>query len=126
MTQEAQGLAYKLHKITNKAYNVLLIFLYQWHTSNAPKHVLKSLSNLVFMPYMTEIVMPLIDMLSYMPYDEHAMMGAGFELDESLFDISDDPESIQKSQTAHIEQIIEEAKEIAEYTKNNAADKGLF
>ncbi len=84
----ADGLPFNLLQLFNGAYEILLTWLYQVFDRHGSKDELRAIETLAFMPYMTEIIRPLMEVLTKVPIrlnDASGTLGAGFEVTSNNF-----------------------------------------
>lgn len=83
------GIPHRLLQLFNTAYENLLIWLFQVFDRHGATSELRAIETLVFTPYMTEILRPLMEILtSYefsTKYLDHVRLGAGFEVSSNNF-----------------------------------------
>jgi hypothetical protein len=113
--EAGDGLAYILLQLSSGAYEILLGWLFQLFDQRGPKKELRAIETLAFLPYMSEIVRPLMETLTRVSVTasdgETGTLGPGFEVSSNDFLISK-PQVTQKLTTeklTNLQQLIDEA-----------------
>jgi hypothetical protein len=79
-----EGLPYALLQLFNSAYETMLCWLYQVFDRRGTPEELAAIESLAFLPFMSQIIRPLMEFLTRIPVigpdGKEARLGAGFEI----------------------------------------------
>jgi hypothetical protein len=82
------GLQYGLLQLFNGAYEVLLNWLFQLFAQQGSKEELRAIETLAFLPFMSEVIRPIMEVLTLVPRDlkkPTKALGASFEVTTNNF-----------------------------------------
>lgn len=82
------GIPHDLLQLFNGAYEILLTWLFQVFDRHGSKEELRAIETLVFMPFMTEVLRPLMEIVTLYPVKTDKIegnLGPGFEVTSNTF-----------------------------------------
>ncbi|CAM9629897.1 unnamed protein product [Chrysoparadoxa australica] len=85
-SRDDDGKPYKALQIFNSAYSILLRWLYQVFGNVGSQAERNALTSVVYLPFMSEVIMPLAEWLITLEYQGSPRLGPGFELPELVND----------------------------------------
>lgn len=107
--QFKENFDYKVLKLFEKSYQTLLVFLRQWHTCNADRNTLHAMTELIFMPFMTELISPLMYIITSIKSVENPLLYLGPTFSLSKLEIPERPEEFYALHVHNLEEMIHQA-----------------